>query len=233
MGVIALILLPILIFNIILIVKGSTSDEIPPDIGGIAPLTVDSGSMDGDEDDSFPQGSLLLVRLITDEEKQQLETGTVITYYIEEDKDSYIYVSHRIIVVNRNENDEIVSFITQGDAKENDPDPSPVPVANVVGVYQSHIPVVGYIVTALRDPLVIGLVIGIPVIAFITYDVVRITLYNRKVKEQELSEKALADKDEEIARLRALVGEQAVARSAEPAPASENSEVSEEKNRED
>ena len=59
----------------------------------------------------------------------------------------------------------------------------------------------------LQTPAGILVFVGIPVVAFIAYDAIRITLNNRKVKEQERSEKLIQDKDEEIARLRALVGE--------------------------
>ena len=66
----------------------------------------------------------------------------------------------------------------------------------------------------LQTPVGILVFVGIPVVAFIAYDAIRITLYNRKVKQQAQTDKALADKDEEIARLRALVDQQ----QADPAP---------------
>lgn len=44
MIVLTLILLPILVMNIILIAKGSSGSLVPPDIGGVAPLNVTSGS---------------------------------------------------------------------------------------------------------------------------------------------------------------------------------------------
>ena len=205
MIVLTLILLPILVMNIILIAKGSSGSLVPPDIGGVAPLNVTSGSMEGDREDSFPQGSLIFVDILSDEEKLSLAVDDVVTYYIEE-KDGATYVTHRIISVNYNSSGEPVSFITRGDANDSN-DPDPVPLSNVVGQYQSCIPVVGYIVGWLQNPVVIGFVVGVPVVAFIAYDVIRITLYNRRLNEQTANDKALADKDEEIARLRAMLGE--------------------------
>lgn len=217
MIVLTLILLPILVMNIILIAKGSSGSLVPPDIGGVAPLNVTSGSMEGDREDSFPQGSLIFVDILSDEEKLSLAVDDVVTYYIEV-QDGVEYVTHRIISVNYNSSGEPVSFITCGDANKGSPDPDPVPVSNVVGQYQSCIPVVGYIVGWLQNPVVIGFVVGVPVVAFIAYDVIRITLYNRRLNEQSANDKALADKDEEIARLRAMLGEGAASQ-AQPAPA--------------
>ena len=208
MIVLTLILLPILVMNIILIAKGSSGSLVPPDIGGVAPLVVTTGSMDGDREDSFPEGSLIFVRILSDEEeKSQLAVDDVITYYLEQSDESIIYITHRIVAVNYADDGTVSSFITRGDANGMSNDPDPVPLSNVVGQYQSCIPVVGYIVGWLQNPVVIGFVVGVPVVAFIAYDVIRITLYNRRLNEQSANDKALADKDEEIARLRAMLGE--------------------------
>lgn len=207
MIVLTLILLPILVMNIILIAKGSSGSLVPPDIGGVAPLNVTSGSMEGDREDSFPQGSLIFVDILSDEEKLSLDVDDVITYYLEQSDESIIYITHRIVAVNYADDGTVSSFITRGDANGMSNDPEPVPLSNVVGQYQSCIPVVGYIVGWLQNPVVIGFVVGVPVVAFIAYDVIRITLYNRRLNEQTANDKALADKDEEIARLRAMLGE--------------------------
>ena len=207
MIVLTLILLPILLMNIILIAKGSSGSLVPPDIGGVAPLNVTSGSMEGDREDSFPQGSLIFVDILSDEEKLSLAVDDVITYYLEQSDESIIYITHRIVAVNYADDGTVSSFITRGDANGMYNDPEPVPLSNVVGQYQSCIPVVGYIVGWLQNPVVIGFVVGVPVVAFIAYDVIRITLYNRRLNEQTANDKALADKDEEIARLRAMLGE--------------------------
>lgn len=229
MVILTLVLLPILIMNIILIAKGNSGGVVPPDIGGVAPLVVTTGSMDGDREDSFPEGSLIFVRILSDEEeKSQLAVDDVITYYLEQSDESIIYITHRIVAVNYADDGTVSSFITRGDANGMSNDPEPVTLSHVIGVYQTGIPVLGTIVEGLQNPLVIGLVIGIPIVAFIAYDVIRITVYNRKLQQQEITDKAMADKDEEIARLRALVGEQSASQ-AQPAPAdSESAEAAQE-----
>lgn len=64
MIVLIVLLLPILAVNLTLIVKGSIDPDTPPDVFGIAPLAVTSGSMDGDREGSFAKGALIFVKLL-------------------------------------------------------------------------------------------------------------------------------------------------------------------------
>ena len=213
MGLLTLILLPILIVNIVLIVKGSGGGVVPPDIFGVAPLAVTTGSMDGDRDDSFAEGALIFIDVLSDEEKRSLKQDDIITYYIE-GSEGISYITHRIISINYSSDGTTpLTFVTRGDAN-NSNDPNPVSVDNVVGRCVYSIGGVGAFAMFLQTPVGILVFVGIPVVAFIAYDAIRITLYNRKVKQQAQTDKALADKDEEIARLRALVDQQ----QADPAP---------------
>lgn len=207
MGLLTLILLPILIVNIVLIVKGSGGGVVPPDIFGIAPLAVTTGSMDGDSDDSFTEGALIFIDVLSDEEKRSLKQDDIITYYIE-GSEGISYITHRIVSINYSSDGTTpLTFVTRGDAN-NSNDPNPVSVENVVGRCVYSIGGVGAFAMFLQTPVGILVFVGIPVVAFIAYDAIRITLYNRKVKQQAQTDKALADKDEEIARLRALVDQQ-------------------------
>lgn len=206
MGVIAVILLPILIINITLIIKGSAGGVAPPDVFGIAPLAVATGSMEGDNPDSFGEGALVFIDILTEEEKNNLAEGDVVTYYFENNDGSISYVTHRIVSVSRAEDGTLSSVITRGDAN-NSNDPEAIEASYIVGRLAGSVEGLGDFAMFLQTPAGILVFVGIPVVAFIAYDAIRITLNNRKVKEQERSEKLIQDKDEEIARLRALVGE--------------------------
>jgi signal peptidase len=59
-----------------------------------------------------------------------------------------------------------VAYITKGDAN-NAPDADPRPAKDVVGVFQRAIPRGGYILNALHQPLVLGLLLAAPVLWFI------------------------------------------------------------------
>lgn len=207
MIVFALILIPILAVNMTLIIKGSINENVPPDVFGIAPLAVSTGSMEGNRDDSFSEGSLIFVRILKDGEKENLKTGDIVTF-----RTMGAYVTHRIVSLNRGEENELISVVTQGDA--NNVTDGAVPMENIVGQCVASIGGLGDFAMFLQTPAGILVFVGIPVVLFIVYDVLRITLYNRKVraisgeentKMLEEAQNELKDKDEEIARLRAMV----------------------------
>ncbi len=216
MIVLAVILLPVLIINVTLIIKGSINEDVPPDVFGIAPLAVTSGSMEGENDDSFGQGALIFVRILDENEKNDLAVGDIVTF-----RTNGVYVTHRIVSVNYSGN-EVSSVVTQGDA--NNVNDGAIPVSNIVGLCVGSVEGLGSFSMFLQTPAGILVFIGIPVLLFIAYDIIRITVFNRKVKAEEsaanaesaLEEKSseleiardeLKAKDEELARLRALVAE--------------------------
>ena len=193
--VLAVILVPILAMNLTLIIQGSINDDVPPSVFGIAPMAVTTGSMDGDRDGSFAEGSLIFVKILDDEAKQEIEEGDVVTF-----RSNGSFVTHRVISVT---GDPIVSVITQGDA--NNANDGAIPIENVVGLCIGSIGGLGAFSMFLQTPVGILVVIGVPVAAYIVYDIVRITLARRKAKAEEAAGES--DKDEEIRRLRALLDE--------------------------
>ena len=197
MIVLIILLLPILAVNLTLIVKGSLDPDTPPDVFGIAPLAVTSGSMDGDREGSFAKGALIFVKLLDEEEISSLKEGDVITF-----RSSGAFVTHRIVSAFYGEDGSVVSFVTQGDA--NDVTDGAIPVGNVVGKCVGSIGGLGDFAMFMQTPVGILVFVGIPVLLYIAYDVTRVVLYNRRAdKSRELQEK-----DEEIRRLRALVEKQ-------------------------
>lgn len=199
--VIAVIFLPLLAINLTLIIKGSVNKDVPPDIFGIAPLAVTTGSMDGDREDGFAAGSLIFVRILSDEQKNELEAGDIVTFRAEEN----IFVTHRIVAVNRGEENEVMSLVTQGDA--NNAADGEIAVSQVIGICTGSAAGLGDFALFLQTPAGIIVFVGMPVIAFIALDAARIFLFNRKARQEQQSDKALREKDEEIARLRAIIGE--------------------------
>ena len=63
---------PIFIINLTLTIRSNLDRTVPASVFGLAPLAVETDSMNGIEEDSFAGGSLILVRMIGEEEKQQL-----------------------------------------------------------------------------------------------------------------------------------------------------------------
>lgn len=196
MAIAVVILLPILAVNLTLIIKGSLNADTPPDLFGIAPLAVTSGSMAGENPDSFDEGALIFVKLLDEAGVQELKEGDVITFRSEES-----YVTHRIIQVMRDESGAAVSFLTQGDA--NSVNDGAIPAKNVVGLCVGSMAGLGSFAVFMQTPAGILVFVGVPVVLFIIYDVTRIALYNRRIRAEKSQE--LDEKDEEIRRLRALV----------------------------
>lgn len=199
--VLAVILVPIFAINLTLVIKGSIDPDVPPDVFGVAPMAVTTGSMDGDEADSFAEGALIFVRILDEEEKQALQEGDIVTF-----RTNGAYVTHRIVTVNTVDG-AVVSVTTKGDA--NSANDGAILLENVVGLCTGSVAGLGDFAMFLQTPVGIVVVIGIPVLLYIAYDVTRITLNNRRIKAAEAARQAEkeSEKDEEIRRLRELLAE--------------------------
>ena len=211
LAVLTVILLPILIVNLTLIIKSSINPDVPPDIFGTAPLAVMTDSMNGDEEDSFAGGALILIDLLDEEEKQDLTVGQIVTFRDTDENGDVFFVTHRIVEIGK-EGGRIAAVTTRGDA--NTGNDAPTDIADVLGVCTSSIGGLGGFAIFLQTPAGILVCVGIPVLAYIVYDVLRIYWNNRKAK----ADTVIDEKDAEIARLRALVEQQNGAAEAAFAP---------------
>ena len=196
------VLLPLLIINLTLIIKGSLNPDMPPDLFGTAPLAVTTDAMAGEEEGCFSDGALIFVKLLEEDEKESLKEGDVVTFRSEE-----LFVTYRITEVVRGEDGSVHSFRAIGDqdAKEGVNVPLTVSPENVIGVVTGSVAGLGGFAMFLQTPVGVLVFVGIPVVAYLIYDISRIALSNKRAKAAQ-GEK-LREKDEEIARLKAMVGE--------------------------
>ena len=178
----------LLICNLTIIIKGTLYPERPPSVLGVTPMVVLSGSMSGEAKDHIEVGDLIFVGQA---EPQELEVGNVIAYM-----EGEVVVTHRIIGIETGEDGKLL-FYTKGDAN-NAEDLHPVTEDNLVGIYRWRIPVVGDFALFLQTPLGMVLFIGVPMLAFIMYDILR----RRHYAEKE--EKRTAELEAELARLREM-----------------------------
>lgn len=180
-----------LICNMTIIIKGTLYPERPPSVLGITPMVVLSGSMSGDAEDHIEVGDLIFVGKT---EAEELEVGDVIAFM-----EGKVVVTHRIIDIQRDENGALL-FTTKSDAN-NAQDQRPVTESNLVGIYKARIPKVGDFALFLQTPMGMVLFIGLPLLAFIIYDIIRRQQYVRK------ESKKTAELEAELERLRKLAGE--------------------------
>ncbi len=196
--VIVVAFLPLLIVNLTLIIKGLIDEKTPPDIFGYMPLAVTSGSMDDGSEDCIKLNDMIFVKK---GDPQTYAVGDIITFRNGED-----VITHRVVEVIR-DGDKIISFSTKGDA--NNTTDGFTPVNQVYGKYESRIGGLGGFAMFLKTPAGIVIFAGIPIAAFILFEVVSIV--------QDRRRSATADeKDAEIERLRALV--EAKNNAEEPVP---------------
>lgn len=178
----------ILVFNMIIIVKGVVNPNTPPSICGVTPLVVQSGSMSGTAEDHIEVGDLIFV---TKADTDTLEVGDVISFMR-----GGIVITHRIIQIDTDDDGGRL-FTTKGDAN-NVEDDTQATEGDVVGVYKGRIAGVGDFAMFLQKPLGMLVFIGIPMCIFIIYDIVS------RQKEGASRSRRTAEMEKELEELRAL-----------------------------
>lgn len=135
-----------------------------PEVAGYRMYIVLSGSMSPE----FDTGSLAFVQ---DVDTDELAIGDIITYRSQADSDSL--TTHRIVEVQRNDS---LQFVTRGDAN-NVNDPNPVLAENIVGQVTGSVPYVGYALNFVQTRQGLILLIFVPGILIIVYELSKIMKY--------------------------------------------------------
>ena len=146
-----IIILPILIVNLVLIVKTKMYPNKIADFLGYRPFIVLSGSMET----KINIGDLIIVKEV---DSKNIKKGDIIAF-----KKDKIVISHRVVEVHSN--DGVLSFITKGD--NNDViDNFLVNSYEIQGVFVNKIPGLGNVLLFLGKPM--GLLLVILVIIIIS-----------------------------------------------------------------
>ena len=171
--ILCVILIPILIINCTLIIKGWTSKDEVPTLLGYAPMIVLTDSMVGENDDNFSGGDLIFVQTVKAED---VKKGDVISFFDPAGNGSSI-TSHRVIeIINE---DGKISFQTKGD-NNNTEDRLPVPAEKLVGTYTGfRIAGAGRVAMFMQTPWGLIICVVVPIILLIGWDAVRRQLVRR------------------------------------------------------
>lgn len=191
--VLCVILIPILVMNCILIVKGLISPNEVPSIFGRIPLIVLTESMDPE----IKSGDLIICDEV---DPKELNEGDVISFFDPDGNGSTI-VTHRIIGVITDTKTGELSFRTKGD-NNNIEDRLSVPDENIVGIWSEiRFWQLGSVLLFTQSPIGIILCIFLPVAAFAAYEII-------KRRKQDKEKQSDIDKlKAELEAMKASVGE--------------------------
>lgn len=199
-AVLCIILIPILLINCILIVKGMFSPNEVPSIGNYSPFIVLTDSMEPE----INAGDLIICKKIDD--AKSLEVGMTISFFDPAGNGSTV-VTHKITNVYTDEETGKLYFRTRGVAN-NIEDRYPVPEENIIGVYKgTRFPVIGYVVVFAQKPIGLIVCIGVPVLLFAIYWFLRKRAddkRNRKEIENLKAENAAAKENAALSQIEAL-----------------------------
>ncbi|MCI2112199.1 MAG: signal peptidase I [Ruminococcus sp.] len=165
-----LVVLILMVSILVVMLSLTTESSGVPNILGIAPLSVQTQSME----DTINPGDLILCTLT--EIDDEFQKDDIVTFPIEINGESVLN-THRIVEVVEDNN--ITYYRTQGDNKETNPEPdtdlqtSSTIVAKYTG---TKIPGLGNVLSFIRTQLGFFLCILLPMIIFFMYEAVRVVM---------------------------------------------------------
>lgn len=179
-----LVVLVLIISVLIVVLSLSSKSSGVPTIFGIAPLSVQTGSME----DTLSVGDLIFCE-VTNDPSYEYQVDDIVTFPIKIDGEEVLN-THRIVEVIMDDN--ITYYRTQGDNKEtnSEPDEELQTASTIVAKYTgTKIGGVGTILSFIRTQLGFFLCVLLPMIIFFVYEAVRVVIniiaYN---KEKALTE---------------------------------------------
>ena len=166
----------------------STGYETTTDFGdaSVRLMPVLTGSMAGDNPDSFNEGDLIIVNKATDESIAALEVGDIVTY-VGNVGGARGFITHRIVDIEENANG-VRTFYTKGDAEAEGIEPTAIYAGDIKGIYSSKIAGVGSALGWLQEPTHFFLVVMLPLILLLVYNaylVIRMVVEAKLKKQQE------------------------------------------------
>lgn len=197
------------------------------EIFGTAYVAVASDSMNGEKPSSLPEdklegfatGDLIKIKLVNEEQAKQLEVGDIITFRTNAIiSDKYVLNTHRIVRINVDSNNNVVSYVTKGDNNNTNPteDKSPVLVSEVIGVYEGKASGIGHVFLFMGSTAGFFVCIVGPTLLIVAYCVYNLIVVIKKEKKVQAAE-AEVEKEAEKERIRQeLLAEMQAANTSAP-----------------
>jgi signal peptidase len=162
---------------------------------GLNFFAVTSGSMEP----TIPAGALIYTGKY---QLEELSKGDIITFQLKDSQSGEVsVVTHRINKVLKEEETKTYEadgeekekkvvtyeFVTKGDAN-NTPDSRTVPAGNIIGKYQWHLPRVGYVTTFAQTQQGFLLLVVLPALILIVWELVSLISYIKEHYENKAKE---------------------------------------------
>ena len=174
--VLCLLLVPILVINVTIIIKGLVNPGKVPSVGGYSPLIVLTDSMYPD----IKSGDLIFVKTL---DAKDVKVGDVIAFF-DPDGSGTSVLTHRVTEITKNDKGED-AWRTKGDAN-NTYDPTPAPFDNLVGIYKGKINGAGRVAMFLQSTPGLIVCIAIPLVLLVAFELIRRKKYEKaKNKDTE------------------------------------------------
>lgn len=175
------VFLPVIVFNMVLVIKGAVNKDQVPMIFNRAPLVVATDSMTiGKYTDNptyngkFNKNDLIIIKKV---DATKLEVGDIVTY-ITSDEDEKEVITHRIIA-KEIAADGKTEYILKGDNSPSEDQEAVLP-EQIVGKYVMRFPIIGWMVMKIQEPVGIIVLILIPVAVFAVVVLIQ-KLQNNKI----------------------------------------------------
>ncbi|MBR0157357.1 MAG: signal peptidase I [Clostridia bacterium] len=154
--------------------------------------------------DHIETGDLIFSKKI---DAKELKVGDIISYM-----EGQSAVTHRIVRINEvDEKTGKRSFVTKGDFNNGVDTGDPIQEDALIGIFKARVPALGDFIYFLQKPVGMAIFIGVPVLAFVVFDIIR---RNRSSSKAASKTEAL---EAELERLRALAKQQEEKEKAESA----------------
>ncbi len=177
----------------------SNSDGIPTVAGKVmSPVLSESMAP------TINKGDIIFTEKISDEAKENLKIGTIITFKADLDGDGSPEINtHRIVEVI--DSDSFVQYRTKGDNNAFNDDYTVDP-SDIISVFDENndtkIPVLGSVINFLLQPTGFFIVIVIPLIIFFLFEII---MFVRKIMEvKNAGKKQISAADEELIKQKAI-----------------------------
>ena len=169
----------------VIIANSSIEENGVPSLFGYTMSSVQSDSMTG----TFEKGDIVIGKLV--DENTDIEVDDIVSFWDSKDGIKFIN-THRVVEVYEFENAKF--YDTKGDKEGLGVDPYTKSQADIIAVYQGKIPAVGGFIDFIKEPIGFILVIVIPFLAVIGWEIYTlIALFIEHKKQQILKEAKITD----------------------------------------